>query len=171
MKKLIIVNGTMGAGKTTVCKLLSKQLQPSVFLDGDWCWDMNPFVVNEENKAMVMDNITHLLNSFCRNCGYEYILFCWVIHQEEILEQILRSLPECEFELFKFTLLCSESALRSRLEKDVETGIRQSDVIERSVSRLPAYESMDTVKIDVSAITAEQAAEKLARIVNDHGSI
>ncbi len=171
MKKLIIVNGTMGVGKTTVCKLLRKQLQPSVFLDGDWCWDMNPFVVNEENKAMVMDNITHLLNAFCRNSGYEYILFCWVIHQEEIFEQILRPLRECEFELFKFTLMCSESALRSRLEKDVETGIRQSDVIERSVSRLPSYESMDTVKIDVSTITAEQAAKKLARIVKHHVSV
>jgi broad-specificity NMP kinase len=165
MKKLIIVNGTMGAGKTTVCKLLMKQLQPSVFLDGDWCWDMNPFVVNEENKAMVMDNITDLLKSFCRNSGYEYILFCWVIHLEGIFEQILRSLRECEFELYKFTLMCSEPALRSRLEKDVETGIRQPDVIERSVSRLPLYESINTFKIDVSSIAPEQAAEKIAQIV------
>ena len=46
-KKLFIVNGAMGVGKTTTCKELSKKLQD---LDGDWCWMINPFVVNEENK-------------------------------------------------------------------------------------------------------------------------
>jgi broad-specificity NMP kinase len=40
----------MGVGKTTTCKELSKKLQNSVWLDGDWCWMIDPFVVNEENK-------------------------------------------------------------------------------------------------------------------------
>lgn len=56
-KKLVIVNGAMGVGKTTTCKELSKKLQNSVWLDGDWCWMINPFVVNEENKRMVINNI------------------------------------------------------------------------------------------------------------------
>ena len=42
----------MGVGKTTVCQKLKRLLQNSVFLDGDWCWDMDPFVVTEETKAM-----------------------------------------------------------------------------------------------------------------------
>ncbi len=50
----------MGAGKTTVCNILKKKLKNSVFLDGDWCWDMEPFQVTEETKAMVMDNITYV---------------------------------------------------------------------------------------------------------------
>lgn len=56
-KKLVIVNGAMGVGKTTTCKELSKKLQNSVWLDGDWCWMINQFVVNEENKCMVINNI------------------------------------------------------------------------------------------------------------------
>lgn len=36
MKKLIIINGTMGVGKSTVCKQLLKILAPGVWLDGDW---------------------------------------------------------------------------------------------------------------------------------------
>lgn len=56
-KKLFIVNGAMWVGKTTTCKELSKKLQNSVWLDGDWCWMINPFVVNEENKRMVINNI------------------------------------------------------------------------------------------------------------------
>lgn len=64
MKNLIFVNGTMGAGKTTLCRELKKLLAPSVFLDGDWCWDMEPFSVTDETRRMVMDNIQTLLNRF-----------------------------------------------------------------------------------------------------------
>ncbi|HEX3018473.1 MAG TPA: AAA family ATPase [Caproicibacter sp.] len=171
MKKLILVNGTMGVGKSTVCRELLKILTPGVYLDGDWCWNMNPFVVSEENKAMVEGNITYLLKSYLRNSGYEYVVFCWVMHQEEIFEQILSPLRECEFELHKFSLVCTEKALRKRIMADVETGARTADVLERSIPRLALYRNMDTMKIDVSEISARQAAEKIAGIIRNSGGI
>lgn len=63
-KNLYIVGGTMGIGKTTVCQILKKELDNCVFLDGDWCWDMDPFQVTPEIKKMVLGNIIFLLNSF-----------------------------------------------------------------------------------------------------------
>lgn len=54
----------MGVGKTATCRALQDILERNVFLDGDWCWDARPFVVNEHTKRMVTDNIVHLLNSF-----------------------------------------------------------------------------------------------------------
>ena len=57
MKNIYIIGGTMGVGKTTICQKLKLKLANSVFLDGDWCWDMNPFQVTEETKKMVIDNI------------------------------------------------------------------------------------------------------------------
>jgi broad-specificity NMP kinase len=75
MKKLIIINGTMGIGKSTVSNLLFKRLHQSVYLDGDWCWNMNPFVVTVENEQMVINNITYLLKSFLENSNYKYVVF------------------------------------------------------------------------------------------------
>lgn len=66
MKTLYLIGGTMGVGKTTVCRALKDRLENSVFLDGDWCWDAHPFQVTEETKRMVMDNICFLLNQFLR---------------------------------------------------------------------------------------------------------
>ncbi len=166
MKKLIIVNGSMGVGKSTVCRQLLKNLTPSVYLDGDWCWNMNPFVVTEENKAMVMDNITHLLNAFLRNSGYEYVIFCWVIHEDSIFDELLSRLKDAEYELYKVTLICSEQMLRKRLMQDVHNGIRNQGIIERSIARLPLYTRMDTVKLDVSGITPQQAADEICRLVS-----
>ena len=68
MKTLYLVGGTMGVGKTTACQELKKLLPHSVFLDGDWCWDADPFVVTEETMAMVRQNICFLLNQFLRYC-------------------------------------------------------------------------------------------------------
>lgn len=61
MKRLILLSGPMGVGKTTVATLLHDRIDHSVLLDGDWCWMMHPFTVTDETKAMVLDNITHLL--------------------------------------------------------------------------------------------------------------
>ena len=80
-KHLYVIGGTMGAGKTTVCNILKKKLKNSVFLDGDWCWNMEPFQVTEETKAMVMDNITHILNNFLACSAYDHVIFCWVLHE------------------------------------------------------------------------------------------
>ena len=76
MKRLIVVNGTMGVGKTAVCREAAKRLIPGVFLDGDWCWDMNPFSVTDETKKMVLDNICYVLNNFIKCSLFENIIFC-----------------------------------------------------------------------------------------------
>ena len=80
MKKVVFINGTMGVGKTATCGELRKLLPHNVFLDGDWCWEMRPFVVTEETRVMVRGNIVHLLNSFLACSEFEYVIFCWVMH-------------------------------------------------------------------------------------------
>lgn len=77
MKTLYLIGGTMGVGKTTVSQQLKKDLANSVFLDGDWCWDADPFQVTDETKEMVMDNICYLLNNFLHCSAYENVIFCW----------------------------------------------------------------------------------------------
>ena len=126
---------------------------------------MNPFVVSEENKEMVINNISYLLKSYLNNSGYKYIIFCWVMNEEYILKQVLDKLIEFDFELYKISLICTEEALRNRLNNDVMSGVRKADVVNRSIERISAYEKMDTVKIDVSGITAEETAKRIYSMV------
>ena len=84
MKTLYMIGGTMGVGKTTVCQQLKQDLQNSVFIDGDWCWDASPFQVTDETKAMVIDNICHLLNNFLK-CSVTYYQFnYWKVRYKEL---------------------------------------------------------------------------------------
>lgn len=159
VKKLYLIGGTMGVGKTTVCQILKKKLDRAVFLDGDWCWDADPFLVNDETKAMVMDNITHQLNNFLRCSAYENIIFCWVMHEQEIIDRIRLALDLQDCDVKVISLVCGEEMLIKRLEKDARHGLRQPDAIERSVGRIKLYDKLDTIKVDVSKISAEEAAE------------
>jgi len=164
-KKLIIINGTMGVGKTATCRELNKSLENSVWLDGDWCWMMNPFVVNDENKNMVVNNITHLLRNFLTNSSLQYIIFNWVIHIEDIFNGILEPLCDFDFEIIKITLTCSEEALKNRILNDVKLNLRDESSISRSVERLELYKGMHTEKIDTTNLSIVEAVDKIMEFV------
>ncbi len=166
MKNLIFINGTMGVGKTATSRELQKILAPSVFLDGDWCWNMEPFIVTDETKKMVTGNICYMLNSFLGCTEFQNIIFCWVMDRQAIIDSILEKINLKEVRYYLFTLTASEEALRKRLNVDISRGIRTADILERSCGRLPLYEETDSVKIDVSNISVKEAAETIAgRIV------
>lgn len=162
MKHLYLIGGTMGVGKTTVCQILKRKLNNSVFLDGDWCWDMSPFQVTPETQKMVLENIVFLLNNFIRCSAYENIIFCWVMHRQDIVDSILSALDAAQCQIYPISLICDEISLEKRLRKDVTAGARTEDVIDRSLERIPLYQNLNTVKIDVSALTPEQTAAQIA---------
>lgn len=161
MKRLILIGGSMGVGKTTVCNQLKIQLKKSVFLDGDWCWDMHPFVVNEETKAMVVENICFLLNQFIHCSSIENIIFCWVMHERSIVDELCRRLELENVEVVHCSLVCDEKSLVEHLSKDIALGKRKPDVIERSLERLKAFEKMGGNKIDVSNKRIEDVVSEI----------
>lgn len=167
MKNLIFINGTMGVGKTAISQILKKMLPKAVFLDGDWCWDMSPFTVTDETKKMVEDNIIYLLNNFISCSEYENIIFCWVMHEQSIIDELLERLNTEKCRVHKYSLVCIEEALIDRINKDINSGVRKEDVIARTVPRLKKYYNMDTVKVDVSEIDAERAAEVVYEHITD----
>ncbi|MEI2396573.1 MULTISPECIES: AAA family ATPase [Paenibacillus] len=152
MKKLIIVNGTMGVGKSSICKQLFKSLDRSVWLDGDWCWMMQPWTVNDENIIMVENNINYLLHSFLTNTSFDYVIFSWVLHRKEMIDRLLARLSDLEFEHQVITLTCSESALRQRMQEDHRT----EEQINRSLERVSTYAGMPSHSVDTSEIGLDE---------------
>lgn len=164
MKALYMIGGTMGVGKTTVCQQLKRELPSSVFLDGDWCWDASPFQVTDETKAMVIDNICYMLNSFLKCSAYENIIFCWVMHEQSIINAILEKLNTKNCAVKCISLIVNEKSLRERLSNDVERGIRTADVMERSVARIPLYKALNTIKIDTDKKTVAMIVNEIRQL-------
>ena len=134
MKTVYLIGGTMGVGKTTVCQCLKRKLENSVFLDGDWCWDSYPFQVTEETKRMVIENICFLLNQFIHCSAYSDIIF----------------------NVKTNSLMCSGQTLQERLKRDIAEGLREEDIIQRSLSYLPLFQNLNTIKIETTGKTTDE---------------
>lgn len=163
MKKLFLVGGTMGVGKTAVCRYMNNILDNSVFLDGDWCWNANPFQVTAETKNMVIDNICYLLNNFIHCSAYENIIFCWVMHRQYIIDALLERLDTENCKVKALSLICDEEILRMRLQCDISNGLRSADIIDRSIARLSLYKELDTIKIDTTNKSISSIAEEIIK--------
>lgn len=151
----------MGVGKTTLGQYLKRSLDNAVLLDGDWCWDADPFTVNAETKVMVIDNICHLLNSFIHSTVYKNIVFCWVMDQQSIIEDILSRLDTDDCNVRVISLLASEETLHQRIMADVRAGTRSLDVLQRSLERLPLYQQIDSQKLHTDNLSVEQLTEAI----------
>lgn len=156
MKKLIIINGTTGVGKTSVGKLLFKSLPHSTFLDGDDVWQINPFVVNEKTTEMVHQNIAFVLRNYLKS-DYENIIFVWVLHKQEIIDRLLKDLSELNFELHIFTLIADEKVLLERFKKDSNNSRNETIII----NRLKASLKLNTNKIDCTHLTIAEIKDKI----------
>ena len=169
MKKLYLVGGPMGVGKPAACRILKEKLDHSVFLDGDWCWDMSPFLMTEETKAMVLDNICFLLNRFIRCSSIDHIIFCWVMHDQKVIDEIISRLDAEECAVYPLSLICREEILKRRLEKDIAAGKRKEDVVARSLERASHYQNLKTEKLDTSELTPEQTACRMIEMTAQEG--
>ncbi len=163
-KRLVMLNGPMGVGKTTVGRHLAALCAPSAFLDGDWCWALEPFAVTPETKNMVLANIAHMLQSYgaCSQCST--VIFCWVMQDPDIVRQVLCRLPEGMFDSKLVTLMASRTALEARVQRDINAGLRSADAVQRALSYREQYGWARCV-VDTTHLLPHEAATAVAALL------
>ena len=165
MKQLTLIGGPMGVGKSAVCQRLMEQLAPAAFLDGDWCWCISPFLVNDETKAMVKDNIVSILNRYLKSPELDHVLFCWVMHQQEITEELLSRLNTNGVKVNIITLMCEKESLIARLKSDISAELRQEDVIARALDRLACCRSLPYPKVWTDHLSVEEVCREIQKLL------
>lgn len=152
MKKLIIITGPMGVGKTVTGKLLCDSLGRAAFIDGDWCLDIHPFIGNAETINMAIDNIAHMIKNYynCSEC--DSIVLSWIISEDNI-KRIKSRLIDLEIKMYNITLVCDAKSLTDRWSKDKVTEWRNNEWLIHSLKSLESYcNRTDSIIIDTSTI-------------------
>ena len=88
-------------------------------------------------------------------------MFCWVMHEQGIIDEIMSQLDLRGCRVVCVSLMAGEDVLRARLEADVAAGVRESDVVCRSIARLPLYGRLDTIKVDTDGKRPEEVAREI----------
>ena len=116
--KVIILNGPMGVGKTTVGKYIADHYPGTAFIDGDWCLDLHPFVGNRETKAMAVDNILHMIGNYMKCSVCKMIVLVWLMDDPWVLQAITDGLAALQAEVKSVTLVCDREYLNRLWEND-----------------------------------------------------
>ena len=165
-QKLIFIGGAPGIGKSVTGDLLVQRLHDSIRVDGDelWC-NMNPWRVDDITKAMVEKNIQGVLRNFLE-AGFSYVILCWVLHVQGLIDKLVAGLSDLDFEFYSFTLVCDEATLKSRWDNDPTRG----PITQLALERLAQTKELKNGKIDTTGITVDDAVEEILVPISDRYS-
>jgi hypothetical protein len=156
--KVIVLNGPMGVGKTTVGKYIADRNPGTAFIDGDWCMDIHPFVGKAETRAMAVDNILHMIGNYqeCSVCSM--VVLVWLMDDPWVIQRITEGLSALRAEVKSVTLVCDRETLIKRWKNDRDCEWRTDEWLDVSQKSLPGFASMDNVT-DTSGLSVEQVAD------------
>lgn len=163
--KVIIINGPMGVGKTTVGKYIAEKCTGTAFIDGDWCFDIHPFVGNQETKTMAIDNILHMIANY-RKCSIcNMIVFVWLMDERWVYQKIADGISNMELEAKNFTLVCDKNTLINRWENDKNCEWRTNEWLEVSLKSLSFFSLFENC-IDTSGLTIDMIADMIMHLIS-----
>lgn len=158
-QKLIILSGSPCVGKSAAGDLLFQMYENAAYLDGDWCWCVNPFRLDDPRLREGDKAMSAVLSNYLR-LGFDYVVFCSVVAMyENIREGILRDIAQEGYQVIGFTLTCTEETLRQRHRA-------RGDQNECSMEwlRLPHYPGDHVIHTDGK--TPGQVAREMKNIID-----
>ena len=163
--KVIILNGPMGVGKTTVGKYIADHHPGTAFIDGDWCLDLHPFVGNRETKAMAVDNILHMIGNYMKCSVCKMIVLVWLMDDPWVLQAIMDGLAALQAEVKSVTLICDRENLSRRWKNDHNCEWRTDEWLKVSLASLPAFAAMENT-MDTAGLSVDRIAGRIMELGN-----
>lgn len=158
---VIVINGPMGSGKTTVGKYIAENHPGTAFIDGDWCMDIHPFVGNRETKAMAVDNILHMIGNYRKCTACRMIVVVWLMDDAWVRERMAEGIARMGLELRSVTLMCGADELTRRWKNDDRCEWRTDEWLQVSLKSLPGFAALHD-RIDTDGLSVGQVAEIIA---------
>ena len=155
---VILINGPMGAGKTTVGKQIAESVYGTALIDGDWCMDLHPFVGSRETKEMAIDNILHMMRNYKACSACRQIVLVWLMDEAWVRNALADGICKMGLTPHSFTLMCSEEELIRRWKNDDRCDWRTDEWLRVSLRSLKDFSNMENC-IDTTAMTIAQVTE------------
>ncbi len=158
--KVIVINGPMGVGKTTVGKAIAERYPGTAFIDGGWCMDLHPFVGNAETRAMAVDNILHMTGNYLRCSACKMVVLVWLMDDPQVCRQITDGISAMGAETESVTLVCDRESLVRRWKNDRDCEWRTDEWLEVSLKSLPRFTAMENT-MDTGHLTVDEIVERI----------
>lgn len=176
MKRLIIISGGMGVGKSSVSLALVNSIVNSVFLDGDYCCQQgDEWIFDDETKKLALDSIVYVLKNHFKNRAFENIVFCWPLHKVEDFIFIKESIVKLytDVEVNEFSLVAKDNILYERISARCKMRAKSNNSLVDDKNILQLYEGalkqQDLLKRRAECIidTSNKSLDEIVDIIID----
>lgn len=163
MKKLIIIAGPPGVGKTTISKSMFETIDGCAWLDADWCWNTNPWIAkSDDEKRIIEGTFVRILDTYIHNENINTIIFNWVIKTNWMFDLIINNIDCKNLMIKKIVLVSDQDSHINRLKSDS----RRNELIENPED-MESYKRLDAIIVDTTHDSIEENTNKIMKIINE----
>jgi broad-specificity NMP kinase len=165
---IIIINGSLGVGKSSVAEQLHYKFDKSVHLDGDYIGNVHPFEIYDEARISHLYRTFELLVGFHQKNGYHNFVINYVFESPESLQELLDLLRPLDMAIHTYWLTCDQQEQAQRIRK------RQRESLEWELNRFVELQNIQAraaqrgfigKEMDTTDLTLAEAAERIWRDV------
>lgn len=161
---IIIINSSLGVGKSSVAEHLHWKFDKSVHLDGDYIGDVQPFEIYDDARISHLYRTLELLIGFHQKNGYHNFVINYVFESPESLQELLNLLKPLDSAIHTYWLICNEEEQAKRIRG------RQRDAIEWELSRFVELQRIQAKaalrgfmgkEVDTTSLTSAEVGEEI----------
>ncbi len=160
MKKLVLLGGPTGVGKTTALRNLQGRFDGGALLDADDVWRVGSRLAIPQNRSIAIRNVTNAMRGYFEaDCDLGIV--SWVFARPELYEPVIDSLTEYVDTIQQLYLVADPETLEVRLRERGEP-----DRIEYALSRLELIRSLPFTKVDTTHLSADRVADRISQEIS-----
>ncbi len=161
---IIIINGSVGVGKTTVAEQLHWKFDKSIHLDGDCIGNVHPFEIYDKARINHLYRTLELLIGFHQKNSYQNFVINYVFESADSLQDLLNLLCPLDSSIHVYWLTCEEKEQAERIQG------RQSGDLDWELKRFVELHHIQTraaqqgfigIEMDTTHLTSSEVAEKI----------
>ncbi len=161
---IIIINGSLGVGKSRVSEELYWKFAKSVYLDGDAVGSVHPFEIYDDARIAHLYRTLELLVSFHQKNGYHNFVINYVFESPDSLKDLIGLLRPLDPVIHVYWLTCDEEEqakrIRGRQRSDLDWELNRFIELRR-IQNEAAQQGFIGVQIDTTHLTSVEVAEKI----------
>jgi chloramphenicol 3-O-phosphotransferase len=161
---IIIINGSLGVGKSSVAEEIHWMFDKSVHLDGDHIGDVHPFKIYDDARIRHLYRTLALLVGFHQKNGYSNFLINYVFESPNSLQDLLDLLSPLDPSIRTYWLTCDaqEQARRIQGRQRGEVDWELKRYVElQHIQREASQHGFIGKEVDTTGLTSAEVADRI----------
>jgi len=129
MNKAIILNGTLGSGKTTIARAVNQKVSESVHVEGDGFLWRNPWPKDSNERCELLLPQLQSIISFWKEQNIKLIVFSYLMPETFFIKKVESVFEELGFKTSTFTFFPRKELLHKRIVERNRMGKPEFEIL------------------------------------------